>query len=177
MLKKLKHFISKFKYLKAFNSPFIKPKIKSYLGKINYGTPYFYPRRWIKNKEKPGYLTAVPKKIGFDFVGLGYKLKWTDTDYRFEWSPIISFVFFRWQFCILFEVPHTDHYWESWLYYENRTNKKQSKDERIKQTIIEFPLIYTCYGKGEDSEETKVNYYYSILKNRFHKHIKTTQKD
>ena len=87
-----------FTYLKSFFSPFKTPKIKFYIGKIKHGTPYFYPRKWINDKERPGFLKAVPKKIGFDFVDLGWKTKWTETDYRFEWGPLWSFVFFNYKF-------------------------------------------------------------------------------
>ena len=159
---KLKYFLNNFKFLKAFNSPFIRPKIRLYCGKIAYGTPYFYPRRWVKNKEKPGYLKAIPKRIGFDFVGLGWKTKWGD--YRFEWNPIWSFVFFKLQFCVLFEVPHRHNYWESWLYYENDTDKTKSKKDRIEQCIKEFPQIYTQYNKGE---EKQIDYYPLILKKKY----------
>ena len=76
-------------------SPFKPFKLKWYCGKIAVGTPYFYPRRWITNPDKPGYQTAVDKKIGFDFVGLGWKTKFES--YRFESAPLISFVFFKWQ--------------------------------------------------------------------------------
>ena len=37
-----------FSYLKTFMSPFKRPKLQFYLGKIAIGTPYFYPRRWVK---------------------------------------------------------------------------------------------------------------------------------
>jgi hypothetical protein len=152
--------MNKFSFLKAFNSPFIRPKIKFYFGKLQFGTPYFYPRRWIKNPDKPGYLKAVTKNIGFDFVGLGWKTKWEDTDYRFEWAPMWSFVFFKWQACIFFEVPHPDNYWTSWLYYERNTDKSKSQKERIEKTIEEFPQVWTNYdSKGE----YKINYYDLIL--------------
>lgn len=156
--------MNKFTWMKVFNSPFITPKIKFYLGKLQYGTPIFYPRKWVENKEKTGYLKTIPKKIGFDFVGLGWKTKWKDTDYRYEWSPIWSFVFFKWQFCVLFIVPHPYNYWESWLYYERNTDKKLSQKERVKQTKIGFPQDYIQY-KGE--EQIKIDYYPLILKSKW----------
>ena len=94
-------------------------------GHMTLGTPYFFPRRWIKAtpklameaalreiedtkrfnelNEKNGYQKKVksldelvtdkmnyrfptPKKIGFDFVGLGYKTKWSDTEYESNWQ-------------------------------------------------------------------------------------------
>ena len=37
-----------FEFLKVVNSPFKRPKLKWHVGKIAIGTPYFYPRRWVK---------------------------------------------------------------------------------------------------------------------------------
>src|SRR5690606_5714013 len=100
-MRKIKYFFSKFYFLRVYFSPF-KPFLpKFYIGKIRIGTPYFFPRRWIKNPNKPGYLKAVPRKICFDFVQLGYKTKWDDFDYRFEWNPIWSFVLFKFQMALI----------------------------------------------------------------------------
>lgn len=120
-------------------------------------------------EEKSKYLYTAPKKIGFDFVGLGWKTKWTDTDYRFEWSPVWSFVFFKWQIAVIAVAPELHQYWEAWLYYENNTDKSLSKEERIKQCIEGFPLLYTVYLA--DKEPESVNYYYKVLKKRYHKFI------
>ena len=127
---KIKYFIKDFDFLKVYNSPFRNPKLRLYIGKVAVGTPYFFPRKWVKAtperatkaalqeiddvikynersseykrtvksfddlfNEKMRYNYAEPKKIGFDFVSLGWKTKWTNTDYRFEWSPVWSFVF------------------------------------------------------------------------------------
>jgi len=195
--------MKRFNYIKAFNSPFKRPKLKWYFGKVTIGTPYFYPRRWVKAtpklamesalreiedtkrfnelNEKNGYqkkvksldeLVAdkmnyrfpVPKKIGFDFVSLGFKTKWTSTDYRFEWSPLISFVFFKWQIAMIVIPEEQDHYWEAWLYYENDTDKTKSPRERIEQCKEEFPLTYiTSNGK----EKKTINYYDVILKDKY----------
>ena len=35
--------------LKSIDKVFVKPKISFYLGKLHYGTPYFYPRNFNKN--------------------------------------------------------------------------------------------------------------------------------
>jgi hypothetical protein len=161
---KIKHFFKELIYIKAFFSPFIRPRLRFYLGKIAIGTPYFYPRKWIENKEKSGYLKAVPRKFGFDFVGLGWKTKWSDTDYRFEWSPRMSFVFFKWQFAVIIEAKEEDQYWESWLFYEFNTDKSKSKKERAKQMREENPKIWIKY-KGD--EQVKIDYYEIILKKRY----------
>lgn len=155
--------MNKFTFLKAFNSPFKPPKIKFYRGKISIGTPYFYPRKWVVNPEKPGYKKAVPKKIGFDFVGLGWKTKWSDDDYRFEWNPVWSFVFFKWQIAIMFLPVECMQYWEAWLYYHFNTEGTQR--ERIEQCKKEFPLNYKGYSK--EKGEYKINYYDVILKDKY----------
>lgn len=156
--------MNKFSFLKVFNSPFKIPKIRIYIGEVALGTPIFYPRRWVKS-DKPGCTKPVPKKIGFDFVGLGWKSKWDDTDYRFEWGPIWSFVFFKWQVAITFEVPSIDHYWEAWLYYERNTDHSKSKTDRIKECKEKFPMVYTShYGDGK--KET-FDYYLTILKDKY----------
>lgn len=152
----------KFEYIKAFNSPFKRPKLKWYFGKVAVGTPYFYPRKWVNDPNKPGHKMAVPKKFGFDIVGLGWKTKWSDTDYRFEWSPLISFVFFKWQIAVLVIAKERGHYWEAWLYYNNNTTGTQR--ERIERCKEEFPLTFTNYN---GKEKKTINYYDLILKDKY----------
>ena len=139
----------KFTFLKTFNSPFKRPKLKWYFGKVAIGTPYFYPR----------------KIIGFDFVRLGYKTKWHDTDYRLEWSPVWSFVFFKWQIAVTFIAPHTEHYWTCWLTYENNTDKTSPVEERIKIAKEINPETWTSsYGDGK--KET-ICYWDKVLKEKY----------
>lgn len=172
----------KFDWLKIYFSPFKRPNVFFYFGKIAYGTPVFYPRVWKKmsysvryekaekelnkridlakrnNSEMPtetldmiaerikDNLMAYPKKIGFDFVPLGWKTKWSTSDIRFEWNPLWSFVFFKWQFAIIFTgaKPKSefqdaylvdDLYWEMWVYYSKCSDKTKSKIERVKETF------------------------------------------
>ena len=153
---------SSFEFLKSFNSPFRPIKPKLYIGKTQIGTPYFFPRRTIKDPDKPGYLKFVTKKIGFDFVELGWKTKWTSSDYRFEWAPIWSFVFFGYQIAIIWRAPHPDHYWESWLYYHYNTTG--TRRERIEQCKSVFPQIYEITDKDGDRI---VNYYRLILRKKY----------
>jgi hypothetical protein len=199
--RKLKYFIKNFDFLKVYNSPFRKPRLKLYTGKVAIGTPYFLPRKWVKAtperatkaalqeiedvikynersseykrkvrsfddlyKEKMRYNYPEPKKIGFDFVQLGWKSKWTDTDYRFEWSPIWSFVFFKWQVAITFIAPERDHYWECWLYYTRNTDKTKSINERIEQARKEFPCNWTS---TKDGVEEKICYWDLVLKPKY----------
>jgi hypothetical protein len=194
---KIKYFIKDFDYLRAYNSPFKAPKLKWYCGKIAIGTPYFFPRNWVKatperahqatlehiknteefNKRNPEYNRkiktydeifadkmkysyAVPKKIGFDIVRLGWKTKYDS--YRHEWNPMISFVFFKWQIALMFIPEHDMHYWESWLYYTRKT--KGNTAERIAQCRKEAPQTWTSHSEGK--KET-TDYYNLILKRKW----------
>ena len=107
----------------------------------------------------------VPKKIGFDFVELGWKTKWDFNDYRFEWNPVWSFVFFKWQIALIF-APKEDesHYWECWLAYSRDTDKSKSTKERIGQAKQDFPCIWSSY---KDGVKTKICYWDKILKEKY----------
>lgn len=107
----------------------------------------------------------VPKKIGFDFVDLGWKTKWTAKDIRFEWAPVWSFVCFGYQIAITWNAPEQDHYWESWIYYEYHTDKTKTRSERITQCREEFPNTWTRHPKGEES--VTIDYYDIILKSAY----------
>lgn len=115
--------------------------------------------------EKMRYSYAVPKRVGFDFVGLGWKTKWSGTDYRHEWNPVWSFVFFGLQIAVIFRPEHETQYWEAWLYYTNNTDKSKSVQERVKQCREGFPITYTSYRKGEEKET--VDYYTKVLKRKY----------
>jgi hypothetical protein len=158
--------VNKFKFLKVFTSPFKRPNLKWYFGEVAFGTPYFYPRRWIDNPKRPGYQMSVPKKIGFDFVGLGYKTKWSNTDYRYEYGPLWSFVFFKWQIVLLFEVPHPEHYWVCWLTYENDTDEDLlSTEERIKLAKEINPEIWAAHLNVHEKET--ICYWDKVLKDKW----------
>lgn len=187
----LKYLINRFSWLGILNSPFKRFKIGFYVGKIAIGVPYFFPRKWVKynnediqkaieehkaNKNKVlvsdaqlynmyyNYSKAVPLTIGFSYCSLGYKTKWSDTDYRFEWNPVLSFVFFGYQIALTFYSPYHDHYWTSWLFYKNDTDKTKSKMERVEQCRKEFPQIWTSSKDGVDE---KIDYYDRILKQKY----------
>jgi hypothetical protein len=194
---KIKYFIKDLDFLRAYNSPFKPPKLKWYCGKVALGTPYFFPRKWVKatperahqatldciksteefNERNPKYTRrvlpydeifadkmkcsyAVPKKIGFDFVPLGWKTKYGS--YRHEWNPMISFVFFKWQIAVKFIPEHDMHYWEAWLYYTRET--KGTTADRIAQCRKEAPQTWTRYS-GDKKETT--DYYNLILKKKW----------
>jgi hypothetical protein len=79
---------------------------------------------------------------------------------------MFSFVFFKLQYCIFLKVPEMSHYWESWLYYENHTDKNLSKKERIEKCKKEFSLTYTV-SKGYGQIKETVNYYDKVLKKKY----------
>jgi hypothetical protein len=115
-------------------------------------------------QEQMRYTYAVPLKVGFSYCDLGYKTKWTDTDYRYEYSPVFSFVFFGYQLAIMIGNKNPDSYWTAWLYYENNTDKSKSKEERLIQCIEKFPQTYTIYSKGK--KET-IDYYPKIIRKKY----------
>lgn len=188
--------MNKFTWMKAFFSPFKRPRIYLYAGKIALGTPYFFPRKWVRftyedafeaavkdtqskthyNKGKNpldlvdsymNYRKAIPRKIGWDFVGLGWKTKYDS--YRHEWDPIWSFVFFKWQIAIRFIPKESCHYWECWLGYELGTDKTKNKKERIKECREKYPQIWKCSFLGK--KET-IDFYTKVLKSKYLKQNK-----
>lgn len=162
--------MNKFTWMRAYFSPFKTIKIYLYIGKIAIGTPYFLPRKWIKSKNKPGYMTAISRKIGFNFVRLGWKTKWNRYDYRFEWRPIWSFVFFKWQIALLFIAPEEYHYWACWLCYYRDTDKSKPIKNRIAQCKELFPCIWNSY---KDGIKIETDYYEKILKKKYLYHSDT----
>ncbi len=154
----------KLQFIKALFSPFKPFRIKFYVGNVKIGVPYFYPRVWKKSKDDPKKRIPVSRVIGFDLCGLGWKTKWTDTDYRFEWNPVLSFVFFKWQLAVTVVVDNPDEYWTAFLYYYFNTDKAKSKLERINQCKNEFPLTYNV---TYNNKTEIINYYDRILKNKY----------
>ena len=191
-MKKLKYLIRRFEWLKVLNSPFKPFKVKFYIGKLAIGTPYFFPRKWVRytdqdaikaavehkaNKNKvqvtdkqlfemyKNYSKAVPIKVGFDWCSLGYKTKWTNTDFRYEWGPVFTFVFFGYQIAMMVGQKDVSHYWEAWLYYEYATDKTKSKRERVEQCRKELNQTWTSHK--HDEEPVTTDYYTKILKPKY----------
>jgi hypothetical protein len=202
---KLKYRLERLRWWKVLFSPLKPFTIKWYVGKLALGTPYFYPRKWVKatperakkaaldhikrqedwNKANPNskfqhtikpfdelykdYLKhrfAVQIKVGFDSCSLGWKTKWTDTDFRFEHGPMLTFVFFGYQIAAIVKPP-TDWpspYWEIWLCYEYATDKTKSKSERIKQCREIMPQIWRSSKNGV---ETRIDYYEQVVKPKY----------
>jgi hypothetical protein len=190
----LKYTLQRLRWVKVLWSPFRPLAIKWYVGKTQVGVPYFFPRKWVKytdedaikasvehkaNKNRvqvtdkqlfemyKSYTKAVPIKVGFDWCSLGWKTKWSDTDFRYEWPPIFTFVFFGYQIAATVgpkDKNTVDHYWTAWLYYEYATDKTKSKRERVKQCREECNQTWTRYS-GE--KEERIDYYTLILKPKY----------
>lgn len=192
----IKHFKERFRWVKAMFSPFKPLTIKWYVGKIAVGVPYFFPRKTVKFNEQDiqeaiakhkanknyvqynsdhklydmykNYNKFVPLKVGFSYCSLGYKTKWTSSDFRYEWPPIFSFVFFGYQIAATIgpkDASTVSHYWEAWLYYEYATDKTKSKRKRIRQCRKKFPQTWTWTSKDKPSET--IDYYERILKPKY----------
>jgi hypothetical protein len=114
-------------------------------------------------QEKLRYRFPVPLKIGFSYCGLGWKTKWRDDDYRYEWGPVVTFVFFGYQIAMMIGHKYPDQYWTSWLYYEYQT--EGTRKERVKQCREKFPKTYTTHQHGATSLTT--DYYRLILKEKY----------
>lgn len=158
---KLHQFFRNFEWMRVYFSPFKFFLPKLYVGKIAIAIPYFLPRRWVEDKEKDGYLKAVPIKFGFSSCGLGWKTKWTSTDFRHEWNPVWSFVFFGYQIALIFIPENDTQYWESYLAYHRDTDKSKSTRERLSDCIKNHPCTYISYKNGV---ETKTDYWKLIVK-------------
>jgi hypothetical protein len=124
------------------------PVRKYYLGKIEHGTPYFYP--WNFNRtiltirnERPkflrcNYFKLFNKEISYGWpikivkYDLGWKDKWESP--RFEWCPSFQIWFFKWQFCMWWVAPgedkNNDRYWEQVLWYLNYSDRDINKTEK-----------------------------------------------
>ena len=108
---------------------------------------------------------AQPMKIGFNFVGLGWKTKWKNTDYRFEYSPVWSFVFFGYQIAITFVAVEAYRFWECWLYYSRETKQVAKTTEgRLAIAKKKFPCKWTSHSGGE---KITTDYWAKILKNKY----------
>ena len=107
----------------------------------------------------------VPLKFGFSYCSLGWKTKWDRYDFRHEWNPVISFVFFGYQIAATFCHEHGSHYWESWLCYEYASDKKQSKQERIAFCRKKCPQTWSRLHKDGTKETT--DYWDLILKPKY----------
>ena len=116
----------------------------------------------LEDKMKCSY--SEPKTIGFDFVGLVWKTKWRSDDYRHEWNPRWSFVFFGYQIALIFAPENDCHYWESFLAYSRETDKSLSWRERVVDCRKRYPQTWTQYS-GE--EKITTDYWNVIIKEKY----------
>ena len=125
--------------LKDIRGVFVKPKKVYYLGKLSYGTPYFYPRKFNptilsirkvkpkynrnKNFDLFGYNISIGSPIWITKDEIGWKDKFHSP--RFEWSPSFKLFIFKWQFCIFWNAPdnNEDLYYEMALWYSYYSEK------------------------------------------------------
>ena len=190
-MKVLRNLLYGLEWMKIYNSPFQRPRISIYVGKTRIGVPYFLPRKWVKFNEEDclrkatedcnnpshvkygfdpesvaheykGWQKPVPLTVGFSSCSMGWKTKYDD--FRHEWNPVWSFVFFGYQIAITFGHEHSSHYWEAWLYYHYRTDHNLSQAERLAICRKEFPNIWTVYSDGDESI---INYYHLTLKPKY----------
>jgi hypothetical protein len=156
---KIKYFFESFSFLSTLFSPFKPLSLKFYFGPIKIGQPYFLPRKL--NKERK-YVQL--KWFGFDYNGLGWKTKFDSI--RFEWNPSYSFIILNKQFNIMFSpsVMFIDTYWEGWLTYNYRTDKKLSKKERMIQVFEQYSCKWTSYKNNEKITE---DHYFNILRKEY----------
>lgn len=176
-MRKYKTFLYNIKYsiqrfflvFGVLNSPLVGLKLHWYFGDIRKGTPYFLPRKWIKNRKNPRQSKYIDiKYFGINFTSLGWKTKYDSI--RFEWNPSLSIVIFGKQLFIeiipkVVDYDAIDSYWEAWLTYKYRTNKKHSKIERTKQMFKEYTCTWIKYNK--DNLDIKIDYYNYILKKKY----------
>lgn len=121
----------------------------------------------------------IPKKFGFDIISWGWKTKYDD--YRHEWNPGLSIVFFNRQLSLMIHPFHKNHpcmddqYWEGFLWWGDSKNPKHyghkpSIEERLRW-IQEQDSCTLGHKEPGDKEYTWTNYYYDILKKKYHKYI------
>ena len=164
-------FKYRFGWMDIFVSPFVCPRPIVHIGKVKVGTPYFLPRTWRPNPEKRGYLTAKPRKFGFDFVPLGWKEKFGSV--RQEWDPIWSLVLFgKFQVVVIWHLD--TRIWESyltWKYYTNRKDGNLVVDlsdytltGRLQESRTKNPNVWIS---NKDGAEEKTDWFLKSLKKRF----------
>jgi hypothetical protein len=152
---KLKQFIKNLYFLRILFSPFVNLKIKFYFGELGY--PYFTPNKFSIKENKV-------IRFAFYYNPLGWKTKFSMI--RFEYNPTFSFILFNKQLNLIFQpnISLEDAYWEAWLHYYKRTDKKLSTKERLYQLFEQHSCLYIYYINGEKKE---VDNYLNILTKRY----------
>ena len=126
---------------------FKQPVRELYLGKVQFGCPYFYPWNWNKTiievrKEIPKYrpnpiqfkifnnYVFIGSPIWFSKCDLGWKDKFDSP--RHEWNPQWQLLFFGWELHCWWVSPidENNQYWEQILRYISYSNKDIIKAEK-----------------------------------------------
>lgn len=156
-MKNLKEWFKyRFNWISIYNSPFKSPDINMYMGKRCIGFPYFLPRTLGRD----GVFRR--KYFGFSSCGLGYKTKWSDVDYRFEWSPSYGFIVWNFQVAITFSLDCRS--WESWLLYRHFRRGGLSDLDALVKTRETNPNVWVS---SKDGAEEKTDWFLKSLKRRF----------
>ncbi len=152
---------------------FVKPKKRYYLGSSDSGYMYRRPRKF-----NPTILSVSKNKLKYDqnyFDVFGYRIKfgypiwltkrdlgWKDkfNSPRYEFSPLFSIFFFKWQFSIVWDAPDGDNdkYYEMilhYLYYSDKDIKKSKSswgwvDSETKQSTWDDDYILLNTSRNRD---------------------------
>ena len=116
---------------------------------------------------------TVDKTFGLVVAPLGWKTKFNSI--RFETDPVISLSLWKWQLAIIVESPKSelgkaivdDVYWETWLYYDTRTDKNLSTEERLKQVFSQYSATWR-YLDQQNNNYISTCYFYQVLKDKYH---------
>lgn len=127
-------------------SVFKRPSIGFYFGKIRLGTPYFYPRKWVKTEN--GSKSIPVKWLWFQTVGIGWKTKWTSDDIRFEWNPAIHFIFLGTQTVLYLKHKELNDYWGALILY---SITKGDEWEKVRSVFRQFSFKHTYYKEGAET--------------------------
>jgi hypothetical protein len=142
-------------------SVFKRPSIGFYFGKIRLGAPYFYPRKWVKNKDGSSK-TVYVKWLWLQIVRLGFKSKWSSEDIRYEWPPSIHIIICKLQIVFWLKHDNEDDYWKSIILYTDFNGK--SEEEKINRVFENESFMCKLYKSGvEITECTKQ----SVFTNKF----------
>ena len=189
---KIVNFRYDWDYLRVLDSPFKGLRLKWYFGKIQHGTPYFLPRKWVKMTQAdceksladdierclPKYVEdrtwehykkykkPVPiKYFGYNSCTLGWKPKWDE--YSYEWSPCYSLVIFGKQLfvTVLPDVGDDCLRWD--VYWEAWLNysRRTDKTKSKMERVQELKKVHSCTW-GND-EKGYIDYYPYILKSKY----------
>lgn len=189
---KISNFTYHCDYLRVLNSPFKGLRLKWYFGKIQYGTPYFLPRKWVKMTQAdceksladdierclPKYVEGrtwehykkykkpVPiKYFGFNATTLGWKTKWNE--YRYEWSPCYSLVIFGKQLfvTVLPDVGDDCLRWD--VYWETWLHWEYDTDKTKSKEERFKELVYKQSNTWGSEKDGWTDYYYHILNKKY----------